>query len=184
LLPGARGLSGGPEPAPRHGLGESPGGLRGTGPAWSTGAASSPRPRDRSIAVAWDGTPLGVRVDVVRDHRISLKEGGRSTSGLWLLIFLLGLCAVRGRAGLRRRGQGSARRVRPRSGRRSLTATPAGARCSRAENGGDLAAPRGLSDLWSGACSSAGAPAMDRPRMGAVGHPFAIGHGVLRQGSR
>ena len=58
----------------------------------------------------------------------SLKERGR-VKGLALVTSSL-LRHVVGRTRLRRRGQGSARQGRPRSGRRSLTPAPPGARCS------------------------------------------------------
>jgi hypothetical protein len=79
-----------------------------------------------------------------------------------------------GRAGVRRRGSRIDPKGRPRSGRRSLTPTPDGARCSgRRRRVGCGSVMFGWS--WLGACSSAGAPAVDRPRVGAVGHPFACG---------
>ncbi len=63
----------------------------------------------------------------------SLKERGRSTPNLVLDLSSCSSAASRpacGRAGVRRRGQGSGPKGRPRSGRRSLTSTPDGARCS------------------------------------------------------
>jgi hypothetical protein len=83
-----------------------------------------------------------------------------------------------------RRGEASGSRIgpqgRPRSGRRSLTSMPGGARCSRAENGGDLAAP-GVRVIGGRVHAPVPVPRRWTGPVGAVGHPFAIRHGVLRR---
>ena len=81
----------------------------------------------------------------------------------------------------RRRGQGSTRQGRPRSGRRSLTPTPGGARCSGRRRivsvrlrsvpvvSGRVRAPAPVPRL------------VDRPRGGLSVIPSLVRHGVLRQ---
>ena len=118
---------------------------------------------------------------VIPEERVRsfLKERGRSTRqlGCWSLIFLLLFSAC----SWARRGEASGSRIgpqgRPRSGRRSLTPTPDGARCSGRRDGvcGLLL---GRGGVWSGACSSAGGPAGGQAPGGAVGHSFAARGGM------
>jgi hypothetical protein len=87
--------------------------------------------------------------------RSSLKERG-STPSLWLIFLWLSCaCSWARRGG--RRSQGSLG-GRPRSGRRSLTPTPVGACCSRAEDQDGRAAPAGWSAVGVVAAPVPGGP--------------------------
>jgi hypothetical protein len=122
-------------------------------PGWAGDVqARSGSPSSRSVA----------RVMFSVDRYLSLsflKERGRSTGSSCVDLSSGGYPPACGRAAVRRRGSGIDPEGRPRSGRRSLTPTPGGARCSGAEKVRVGAVPVGAGGLRSGACSSAGAPA-------------------------
>ena len=110
-----------------------------------------------------------------------IPEGAGPVNPLFLLGDLFFCCSppALGRAGMRRRGQGSARKGRPRSGRRSLTPTPDGARCSgRRRRVG--AAPWGRV-LVVGCMLQCRCPGCGQAPHGGCRSSLRLWHGVLRQ---